>query len=96
VAWVNSVLCRPGLAVGAFRGTIQVTGGTRPPRDGAAAGGRQEHPGGTPAPASATYETVNLFGRRTGHRIEARRDEILPTLPRGFVWIAIEAEDGSD
>jgi len=73
-----------------------VTGGTRPPRGGGGGRGGQEHPGGTPAPGSATYETVNLFGRRTGHRIEARQGEILPTLPRGFVWVAMGAEDGSD
>jgi hypothetical protein len=73
-----------------------VTGGTRPPRDGGAGREGREHPGGTRAPVSATYETVNLFGRRTGHRIEARQGEILPTLPRGFVWIAIGTEDGSD
>jgi hypothetical protein len=73
-----------------------VTGGTKPPRDGSAARGGMQHPGGTPAPASATYETVNLFGRRTGHRITVRMGDILPALPRGFGWIAVRAEDGPD
>jgi len=73
-----------------------VTGGKRGPRDGNVARDGQEYPGGTPAPASATYETVNLFGRKTGHRITARQGEILPALPRGFGWVAIEAEDRAD
>jgi len=65
-----------------------VTSGTCRPGDGSVAPDGQEYTGGTPAPASATYETVNLFGRRTGHCIVARQGEILPALPRGFAWVA--------
>jgi hypothetical protein len=67
-----------------------VTGGIKGPRGAVAARDGQGYPGGTPAPASATYETVNLFGRRTGHRIVAQQGDILPALPRGFTWIAVE------
>jgi hypothetical protein len=68
-----------------------VAGGTRGPRGGDAAREGQGYPGGTPAPVSATYETVNLFGRKTGHRIVAQCGEILPALPRGFAWVIVEA-----
>jgi len=50
----------------------------------------QEYTPGTPAPASATYETVNLFGRKTGHRIVLQQGQILPALPRGFTWAIVE------
>lgn len=63
-------------------------GGTR---GGGAADGGQELPGGAPAPETAVYETVNLFGRRTGHRVTAQQGEVLPVLPRGFTWVAVEA-----
>jgi hypothetical protein len=69
-----------------------VTGGKRLSRGIVAARDAKEFPGGTAAPESATYETVNLFGRRTGHRIVAQQGEFLPELPRGFTWIAIEAD----
>jgi hypothetical protein len=68
-----------------------VAGGTGGSRGGGAARDGQEYPGGTPAPASATYETVNLFGRKTGHRIVAEQGEVLPALPRGFTWAIVEA-----
>jgi hypothetical protein len=67
-----------------------VTGGTRGPRSGRAARDRREYPGGTPAPASATYETVNLFGSATGHRVVVQQGETLPALPRGFTWVMVE------
>jgi hypothetical protein len=68
-----------------------VTGGTRGPRSGGGvARDGHEYRGGSPAPASATYETVNLFGRKTGHRIVAEQGEILPALPRGFTWVMVE------
>jgi hypothetical protein len=60
-------------------------------RGGNAVRDGQEYPGGSSAPASATYETVNLFGRKTGHRIVAEQGEILPALPRGFTWAIVEA-----
>jgi hypothetical protein len=34
---------------------------------------------------------VNLFGRKTGHRIVAEQGEVLPALPRGFTWAIVEA-----
>jgi hypothetical protein len=59
-------------------------------RGGGGARAGQEHSAGIPAPASATYETVNLFGRKTGHRIVVAQGEILPVLPRGFSWAIVE------
>jgi hypothetical protein len=67
-----------------------VAGGVRGTRDIDAARGDNEYPPGTAAPASAMYETVNLFGRRTGHRIRAELGEALPALPRGFTWALVE------
>jgi hypothetical protein len=67
-----------------------VAGGTTGSRGGGAARNGQEYPGGTLAPASATYETVNLFGRKTGHWIVSAQGEILPVLPRGFSWTIVE------
>ena len=52
----------------------------------------QEYPGGTPAPATGVYETVNLFGRRTGHRVEVQQGETLPVLPRGFGWVVVQSD----
>jgi hypothetical protein len=52
----------------------------------------QEYAGGAAAPASGRYESINLFGRRTGHRITAQRGEALPPLPRGFAWVVADAE----
>jgi len=89
VGCVNRRFAVEGRRLDAYRGTFEVTGGTRGPRGGAARAG-QEYPGGTPAPAAGTYETVNLFGRRTGHRIVAEQDDLLPALPRGFTWILLE------
>ncbi|HUB12073.1 MAG TPA: hypothetical protein VMB34_08955 [Acetobacteraceae bacterium] len=57
--------------------------------------GDTEYPAGAAAPASAAYESVNLFGRRTGHRITVRQGEILPVLPRGFNWVIVERWDDS-
>lgn len=68
---------------------LDVTGGTMGPRGGNAARDGRGYPGGTPAPASGTYETVNLFGRATGHRVVVQQDEILPSLPRGFTWVMV-------
>jgi hypothetical protein len=69
---------------------LEVAGGKKGPRGGNAACDGQGYPGGTPAPATATYETVNLFGRRTGHRVAAVQGQLLPALPRGFTWIMVE------
>ena len=74
----------------ADRGMHELTGATRGPRDGSPARNGQEYLAGTPAPASAAYETVNLFGRRTGHRIMVEKGEPLPALPRGFTWLLVE------
>jgi hypothetical protein len=70
--------------------TVDVTGGTGGPRGGKAARDGREYPGGTPAPVSATYETVNLFGSVTGHRVVVQQGDILPALPRGFTWVIVE------
>jgi hypothetical protein len=67
-----------------------VTGGTTDPRGCNPAPGGEAYSAGTPAPASGTYETVNLFGRRTGHRVAVAQGELLPALPRGFNWALAE------
>jgi hypothetical protein len=46
----------------------------------------QDYTGETPAPASGTYDQLNVFGRATGHRVTVDKDEPLPPLPRGFKW----------
>lgn len=50
----------------------------------------QDYKGGTPAPASGTYEQLNVFGRATGHRVAVRKGESLPPLPRGFTWRPVD------
>jgi hypothetical protein len=70
--------------------TFELTGDTRGPRGGDAARDGTEYSAGIPAPASGTYETLNLFGRRTGHRVVLAQGEILPALPRGFTWLLVE------
>jgi hypothetical protein len=50
----------------------------------------EEFTPGSPAPATATYESVNLFGRRTGHRVTVQQGDSLPPLPRGFGWVLPE------
>jgi hypothetical protein len=79
-----------GLGFDADRETFEVIGGARGPRDNDNARGDNEYSPGTAAPVSANYETVNLFGRRTGHRIRAELGEALPVLPRGFTWALVE------
>jgi hypothetical protein len=49
-----------------------------------------DYMGGTPAPASGTYEQLNVFGRATGHRVAVEKDEPLPPLPRGFAWRPVD------
>lgn len=71
----------------------RVTGDTTPSRGGGARDGA-EIAGNAPAPATATYETANLFGRRTGHRIAVQQGDILPALPRGFTWTIVGDADG--
>jgi hypothetical protein len=51
-----------------------------------------DYMGGTRAPASGTYEQLNVFGRATGHRVAVKKDDPLPPLPRGFTWRP--ADDG--
>ncbi|HTW69609.1 MAG TPA: hypothetical protein VME47_06970 [Acetobacteraceae bacterium] len=63
----------------------QAPGGSR----GSTGTRNEEFPGDSPAPASGTYETVNLFGRRTGHRVTVGQGEPLPVLPRGFAWVRV-------
>jgi hypothetical protein len=59
---------------------------------GGTGNGDEEYPGGSLAPAPGAYETVNLFGRRTGHRVIVGDDEMLPVLPRGFGWVRVRAD----
>ena len=49
-----------------------------------------DYTGGTPAPASGTYEQLNVFGRATGQRVAVRKGKPLPPLPRGFTWRLVE------
>jgi hypothetical protein len=51
---------------------------------------------GTPAPASGSYEEVNVLGSPTGFVVEVRRDNALPALPRGFTWRLIARPRISD
>jgi hypothetical protein len=51
---------------------------------------RPTHQGGHPAPASATYEQVNLFGTLTGVRIDVACGNPLPGTPIGHGWAMLE------
>ena len=45
----------------------------------------QVPPGGS-APASGTYEELNVLGKPTGRRVTIKATEQLPASPRGFHW----------
>ena len=45
-----------------------------------------EHTPGTPAPLTASYEELNVLGSPTGRLIEVHRGDLLPVLPRGWMW----------
>jgi hypothetical protein len=49
------------------------------------------HAPGQPAPVSATYEQLNVFGSPTGIRVRVRREHPLPAAPIGHGWaVAVE------
>ncbi|HLJ06328.1 MAG TPA: hypothetical protein VKT26_08650 [Acetobacteraceae bacterium] len=41
---------------------------------------------GERAPATGSYEELNVFGVRTGKVLHIRTGEALPAAPRGFSW----------
>lgn len=45
-----------------------------------------EHQPGQPAPHTGEYEELNVFGSPTGWSRYVRQGELLPSLPRGFLW----------
>jgi hypothetical protein len=51
---------------------------------------RATHGAGQPAPSSATYEQMNLFGTATGIKIRVRRGCPLPPAPIGHGWVVDE------
>ena len=51
---------------------------------------RRQHPPGQPAPVSATYELMNVFGTPTGARVRLPRGQILPDAPIGHDWTVVE------
>lgn len=72
----------------------RLAGDSNYPPGGGSGRDEQEYSGDTPAPQGGTYETVNLFGRRTGHRVTVREGETLPLLPRGFGWVLVAGGGG--
>ena len=49
-----------------------------------------EYAPGVRAPASGTYEQLNVLGSSTGLRVAITQGETLPAAPRGFTWIMVE------
>jgi hypothetical protein len=52
----------------------------------------EEHQPGDPAPATAHYEELNLFGSSTGAVAYVREGDRLPPAPRSFTWRRIRQE----
>jgi hypothetical protein len=50
-----------------------------------------DHLPGEPARHAGRYIELNVFGTHTGRTIEAKQDERLPVLPRGFRWRHVPA-----
>lgn len=73
----------------AIQGSRTVNAASEEPYGSDGARKTQEYPGGVPAPVTGTYETANLFGRLTGHRVTIQQGELLPALPRGFTWVIV-------
>ena len=48
-----------------------------------------EFPPGTTAPASGTYEQLNVLGSVTGTKISVAEGQTLPAAPRGFTWRSV-------
>jgi hypothetical protein len=53
---------------------------------------RPVHLPGQPAPASATYEQMNVFGSPTGIRVNATHWHPLPEAPIGHGWAVVEGD----
>jgi hypothetical protein len=51
---------------------------------------RPTHPPGHPAPVTATYEQMNVFGSSTGIRVRVPRGHPLPNAPIGHGWVVAE------
>jgi hypothetical protein len=51
---------------------------------------RPTHAAGHPAPASAIYEQVNVFGSPTGIRVHVPHGHPLPEAPIGHDWVVAE------
>jgi hypothetical protein len=51
---------------------------------------RPTHPAGHPAPVSATYVQVNVFGSPTQIRVHVPRGHPLPGAPVGHEWVVVE------
>ena len=47
---------------------------------------QEEHQLRRPAPATAHYEELNVFGSPTGAVVHVREGDRLPGAPRGFTW----------
>lgn len=50
----------------------------------------REYAPGTTAPASGTYEQLNVLGAVTGVRLTIAKGQALPPAPRGFTWSVVE------
>jgi hypothetical protein len=48
------------------------------------------HAPGQPAPISATYEQMNVFGSPTGITVRVARGHPLPGAPIGHEWAVVE------
>jgi hypothetical protein len=51
---------------------------------------RPEHTPGETAPASGTYEQLNIFGRPIGIRVNVAHGHPLPSAPLGHNWTLAE------
>jgi hypothetical protein len=51
---------------------------------------RPAHTAGQPAPTSAIYEQINVFGTPTGVTVRVPRGHPLPEAPTGFDWAVVE------
>jgi hypothetical protein len=46
---------------------------------------------GAPAPATGTYEEHNVFGTRTGNRVDVNEGDPMPPAARGFTWRRVQS-----
>jgi hypothetical protein len=52
------------------------------------------HVPGQPAPASGTYEQINVFGSPTGVRVTVAQGQPLPMAPVGYSWAIAAVAEG--